>query len=216
MNIYVKEVPDSICFLPISRGLMLRSRAVAVLLIVAAPQHSVDAALFPPLAPPRPDELLSKVAEFVLRAKLRECSEINVSVKDGGGMLFGSVEGVSVQGRGWSSAQRLSCRTLDMQVGKTVIDFSALATQRKIVMQKPSIGAADMTFTAADWGNFLMHPLFTANVAAEIARTAAPAVRFSRTGVRLLPDSVLFPIQWDGTTLNAKLFVSVCPCKTLR
>ena len=166
---------------------------------------ATSAALFPPLAPPRPDELLSKVAELVLRARLRESQEIQVTVKDGGGMLLGSVDGVSVRGRGWCTPQRLSCRSLEMQVGKTSIDFSALASQRRIVMQKPSIGSADITFTAKDWDNFLNHPLFAAAVADRRSSTTAPSVKFARTGTRLLADGVTFPLQWAGEIFRAKL-----------
>ena len=162
--------------------------------------------LFPSIAPPRPDELLSRVAELVLRARLRESKEIRVDVKDGGAMLFGTVEGVTVTGRGWCTPQRLSCRTLDMKVGKTAIDFGALASQRRIVMQKPSIGSADISFSAADWSNFLSHPLFTAAVAGRIRTTNAPSVAFSRGGARLMPDGVSFPLQWGDTTLSARLW----------
>ena len=123
-----------------------------LLLIAAA------AGLFP-LAPPNPAQLLSKVAELVLRTRLKTSGKVAVDVQDGGAMFVGRVNGVRVTGSDWITPLRLSCRQLDVSVGQTAIDFGALATQQKILLQKPSVGSAKITFTAEDWSNFLSHPL---------------------------------------------------------
>ena len=164
------------------------------------------ASLFPSLAPPPPGELLSKVAEIVLRARLRECGAVQVQVKDTGGLLFGSVEGVRVSGRRWSTPLKLSCRSLDVSVGRTAIDFGALAAKQRIVLQRPSTGKAEISFTADDWDSFLAHPLFQAAVAAKCAATSANVV-FVRGGTRLCreDETVVFPVRWCGELCDARL-----------
>ena len=140
-------------------GPRVTSARVTMLAVVLV---ATSAALFPPLAPPRPDELLSKVAELVLRPSEGVAGDTSHS-EGWGGMPLGSVDGVSVRGR-LVHATAPICRSLEMQVGKTSI--LSVPRQRRIVMQKPSIGSAT-PFTAADWDNFLNHPLFAAVVATD-------------------------------------------------
>jgi hypothetical protein len=93
---------------------------------------------------------------------------------------------------------KLSCRELDVTVGRTTIDVPALITTRRIVLQNAAIGDATMVFSGADWQNFLMHPLMSKALADRrcvapcpsniISFTAAdegtqPIVTVSRDGV---------------------------------
>jgi hypothetical protein len=67
---------------------------------------------------------------------------------------------------------KLSCRELDVTVGRTAIDVPALVTTRRIVLQNAAIGDATMVFSGADWQNFLMHPLMSKALADR--RSVAP------------------------------------------
>ena len=115
--------------------------------------------LFPgPLAPPAPSRLLSQVAEFILRARLRECGSCDIEASaDAASILAGGVKSVRIKGQRWCTPMRLSCRELDIAVGATSVDFPALAS-RRILLKKPALGDATISFTAADWDNFLVHP----------------------------------------------------------
>ena len=168
-------------------------------------------ALFPGLAPPpSPDGLLSKVAELILRARLRECESCEIAVDaQPSSLLGGAVDGVRVNGKRWCTPLKLSCDSLDVQVGQTSVDFSALVTKQRIDLKRPAEGSATIKFTAEDWDNFLLHPGFK-EIVTRRRRTdpTPPDFAFSRKGgTRMLPSagSIAFPVRWDGATLMATL-----------
>ena len=172
----------------------------------------VSAALFPSLAPPTPDRLLSQVAELVLRTRLRECGSCDISVQaDPASLLSGGVNGVRVSGRNWCTPMQLSCRALDFDVGSTAVDLVALSTQQRILLKRPAEGSATICFAASDWDSFLLHPQLAACVAARRAAAPAPAVSFSQSGgTRLLVSKsgegvVAFPVRFGGVELAARL-----------
>ena len=161
-----------------------------------------------------PDRLLSQIAELVLRTRLRECGSCEVAVRaEPSSVLSGAVDRVKVRGRRWCTPMRLSCATLDVEVGRTAVDFGALATKRRILLRAPATGSAQIRFTARDWDGFLLHPLMREAVAARQAlEPHAPALTFSGGGgTRLLPGTpgsdgaVLFPVRAAKTELSAEL-----------
>lgn len=172
------------------------------------------------LQPPDPSALLSTVATLVLQARLREAGSIDVCVDaTPTSLLSGGVDGVRVRGRGWCTPLRLSCSALDMDVGATAIDPSALLTQRKIVLKRPALGRAQIHFRDADWDSFLVHPLMDSAIDARRATAAAAApavVSFARARSRIRPPSassqsgaVEFTLMWGGEALRARLTQSV-------
>ena len=168
-------------------------------------------ALMPPLPPfaPKPTDLLATTAELILRAKLRKAAAVKVDV-DGSGpeLIGGAVRGVRVRGSDWNTPMSLSCRTLDVSVGRASIDFPALATQQRILLKQPALGSAAIRFSAADWGSFLAHPLMSEALSGFAARAPAPrpsSVRFRRDGATLTPGEAVFFVSWEGEQLAARL-----------
>ena len=126
------------------------------------------------LAPPSPDVLLARAAELVLRARLSERDEVRVQVSGGSRMLSGGVEAVSVHGTRWCTPLRLSCRRIDLSVGRTDVDLPSLVSRQRIVLRRPAEGSASIFFSARDWDNFLAHPQMAVAVAARRGRSGAP------------------------------------------
>lgn len=164
-------------------------------------------AIFPSLAPPSPQRLLSQVAELVLRARLRQCDSCEIDVKaDPASVLAGGVNGVTVRGRNWCTPMQLSCRSLDVDVGSTAIDLVALTTKQRILLKQPAEGAAAIRFSASDWDSFLLHPQLASCVAARRSLAPAPSVEFSKAGgTRLRDGCVAFPVRFGGVGLAARL-----------
>lgn len=160
------------------------------------------------LAPPSPDVLLARAAELVLRARLSERDEVRVQVSGGSRMLSGGVEAVSVHGTRWCTPLRLSCRRIDLSVGRTDVDLPSLVSRQRIVLRRPAEGSASIFFSARDWDNFLAHPQMAVAVAARRGRSGAPAVAFG-SGTELRPGSdggaVRFPVRWGDEPLVATL-----------
>jgi len=186
-------------------------RILSVWLLVSAPPAAAMN-LFN-LAPPSPVTVLaSTVAELVLRARLREVQKVEVHVDSSpAGLLAGRVDGVSVSGRGWCTPMRLSCRSVQLNVGTTALDIPALLSSRRIVLQSPATGTATICFSPADWDNFLRHPLLLASLKQRRTAAPAPEVLF-RPGARVLPPpfnehagGIQFPVEWDGQPLIARL-----------
>jgi len=98
-------------------------------------------------------QLLSSVAEIVLRSRLRSPTRVAVEVQSTlPELLSGSVRGVRVWGRDWCTPLRLSCRSLDVRVGSTAIDGTALFATRRILLQKPAMGdTANLRTRVSDW-----------------------------------------------------------------
>ena len=92
-------------------------------------------------------------------------------------LLQGGVKSVRVRGKGWCTPLQLSCSSLDVAVGSTKIDVGALVTKQAILLQQPARGSAEISFTARDWDQFLVHPLMTEAIARREARLARAARR---------------------------------------
>ena len=117
--------------------------------------------------------------------------------------------GWRARGKRWCTPLKLSCDSLDVQVGQTSVDFSALVTKQRVDLKRPAEGSATIKFTAEDWDNFLLHPGFK-EIVTRRRRTdpTPPDFAFSRKGgTRMLPSagSIAFPVRWDGATLMATL-----------
>jgi hypothetical protein len=118
-------------------------------------------------------QTLSTVAKLVLQSRLQELQSVDVQVKASPlSILGGGVDGVRVHGTKWCTPMKLSCRELNVKVGRTAIDVTALITTRRIVLQNSAMGVATMVFSGADWQNFLMHPLMSKALADR--RSVAP------------------------------------------
>ena len=159
------------------------------------------------LPPPDPAVLLSSVAKLVLRSRLRELQSVDVQVRAGpAAILGGGVDGVRVSGRGWCTPMMLSCRMLDVNVGRTAIDVPSLVSTRRILLQRPAEGEAKMRFSGADWQNFLRHPLFSAALANRRLIVPCPELSFAATRATVQPKGIEFSLQWGNEAVVARLF----------
>lgn len=139
-------------------------------------------ASFFPFAPPDPSgDLLSGAASFALRSYLVECGSVDVAVDaNAATLLAGTVSRVDITGTNWRSRKELTCRSLRMSVGEAALDPGALVAERLIKLRRPSRGDAEIVFTAADFANFLAHPLVTAAAQERGATASGDAMRFAR------------------------------------
>ena len=139
-------------------------------------------ASFFPFAPPDPSgDLLSGAASFALRSYLVECGSVDVAVDaNAATLLAGTVSRVDITGTNWRSRKELTCRSLRMSVGEAALDPGALVAERLIKLRRPSHGDAEIVFTAADFANFLAHPLVTAAAQERGATASGDAMRFAR------------------------------------
>jgi len=164
-------------------------------------------------APPRPptvDSLISTIAEAVLWGRLREAQRVEVTVDTGSplALLGGAVQGVRIRGAGWCTPLQLSCRSLDVSVGRTAVDVGALVTKRAILLQWPATGDATICFSAKDWSSFLAHPLCIEAISARlredrpIGTSAAPSFG---SKVSFADGAICFPVKWGSTELCAVL-----------
>jgi hypothetical protein len=181
-------------------------------LIIALALFAVtDALLTPRLAPP-PDPLslaLSGAAKLVLESRLQEVQSVEVHVRASPlSIMGGGVDGVRVIGRGWCTPMRLSCRILDVSVGRTVIDVEALVRSRRILLRRAAMGDATMVFNGIDWQNFLEHPLMVAAIADRRLAAPCPKISFagaSRRAAVVRDDGVEFALRWGESSLVARL-----------
>ena len=139
-------------------------------------------ASFFPFAPSDPSgDLLSGAASFALRSYLVECGSVDVAVDaNAATLLAGTVSRVDITGTNWRSRKELTCRSLRMSVGEAALDPGALVAERLIKLRRPSHGDAEIVFTAADFANFLAHPLVTAAAQERGATASGDAMRFAR------------------------------------
>lgn len=159
------------------------------------------------LAPPDPAVLLSGVAKLVLKSRLRELQSVDVKVQaTPAAILGGGVDGVRVTGRGWCTPLRLSCRMLDVRVGRTSIDVPALVGSRRILLRRAARGDATMRFSSADWSNFLRHPLFAKAVADRRTVDPCPEVRLAGSRAAVRPDGVEFSLRWGDDDVIARIY----------
>jgi hypothetical protein len=158
----------------------------------------------PGFGSPQPGEVLSRVAEVGLKLKLARHRGVAIDVTASPGkILAGGVEGVKVSGAEWASPGRLTCKSLDVSVGETVVDLPKLLTpfSPQIVMKVPAKGRAEIVFNAQDWGNFLVHPL--------VGRATLPLgeFRFSRLGAAVDAERqcASFAGTWRGAEVRMEL-----------
>ena len=165
-------------------------------------------ALLSPFAPPDPvSQALSGVAKLVLESRLQELQSVEVQVRASPlAILGGGVDGVRVSGRGWCTPMRLSCRELDVSVGRTAIDVQALVSSRRILLQRAAEGDATMVFSGADWQNFLEHPLMSAAIANRRRTVPCPCISFAGSRAAVRPDGVEFTLRWGDDALQARLY----------
>ena len=125
---------------------------------------------------------LSSAATLILRAILKECKSVDVSVAGISKIPTGTVDGVKLRGVDWRSPKALTCREITADVGRTSIDPRSLLSQARIVFRQPVEGRATVTFNEADFGNFLVHPMIRAAPLGARGR-----VDFAQSGVRIDP-----------------------------
>ena len=85
-----------------------------------------------------------------------------------------------------STPMLLSCRVLDVNVGRTAVDVQSLVASRRILLRSAAMGDATMVFDGDDWRNFLDHPLMAAAIddasrPVREFRSSDPASRFAMT-----------------------------------
>lgn len=145
--------------------------------------------------------LIESIAVLILKTRLARYDRVDVQVDASPlGLIQGKVEGVTIEGTEWASPVALTSRYLHFSLGRTAIDYQALLMERRINLLPPKPeGRATILFSASDFGNLLVHPLFKAE--------AAKAVRgspfdFDGASVRIKEGSVLFSGDWNGESYD--------------
>uniref|UniRef100_A0A383VV08 Uncharacterized protein n=1 Tax=Tetradesmus obliquus TaxID=3088 RepID=A0A383VV08_TETOB len=145
-------------------------------------------------------DILENVTCLALRARLKECRAVKTSIScDTWSLLAGRVNGVKIHGEGWRSPLNLTAQVLEATVGEASLDPSAVLFKQQILLTNVPVGTARVMFNAADFGNFLVHPLMT-----EAAKEAVQghAFAFDQASVRIQPPSAVPPeglVEFTGT-----------------
>lgn len=66
---------------------------------------------------------------------------------------------MTVKGRGWKSPLGLTCRAIEATVNECSLDMGRVISNQKLVLTTPAEGRAMVALSAADFGNFITHPL---------------------------------------------------------
>eukprot|EP00967_Tisochrysis_lutea_P135722 scaffold241249_cov34-Tisochrysis_lutea.AAC.2 len=181
-----------------------------LLLALLSPAHGLFRIPPPPQAAPI-DGLISTVAEAILRGRLQQADRVEVRVDSGSPieLISGTVRGVRVRGSNWCTPMRLSCRSLEVSVGRAAVDVPSLITKQAITLVQPAIGKATISFSAADWGSFLEHPLFIQAISAKLSASKTSLRReppkFGSASVSFEEGVIRFPVLWDSIKLDVRL-----------
>ena len=145
------------------------------------------------LAPPDiSGDLLASVATLVLRGVLRSADDVRFVVDcSAGDLIQGRVDGVTLSGERWVSPLNLTCERIRCVVGAVEIDTIALLTKQSVELRTTPEGTCEVSFTAGDFGNFLVHPQFE-NAVRRSRREWGFDFTFRRDGVRLEDGAVVF------------------------
>ncbi|KAL3910943.1 MAG: hypothetical protein SGPRY_008878 [Prymnesium sp.] len=145
-------------------------------------------------------------AEAILRSRLEAADSISVRLSSPPArLLTGAVDSVQVSGVGWCTPLRLSCRSVDVRVGRTSLDFPQILSSARILLQSPARGHATIRFSPSDWDGFLAHPLLSKALSAYRRERDAPTVRFKGSTVIEGTGSVRFACAWGAAPMVASL-----------
>eukprot|EP00882_Tetradesmus_deserticola_P011787 GHRQ01012473.1.p1 GENE.GHRQ01012473.1~~GHRQ01012473.1.p1 ORF type:complete len:218 (+),score=58.84 GHRQ01012473.1:180-833(+) len=114
-------------------------------------------------------------------------------------LLAGRINAVKIHGEGWRSPLNLTAQVLEATVGAASLDPAAVLFKQQIQLTNTPVGTARVLFSAADFGNFLVHPLMT-----EAAKQAVQghAFAFDQASVRIQPPFAVPPegaVNFTGT-----------------
>jgi hypothetical protein len=105
--------------------------------------------------------LVSQLAIVALKLRLarQESVDCQVAPLQPLDLMQGRVGPVTVTGTAWQSGLGLTCRAIQARVETCELDLKRLLSDRKLVLQVPALGQAQIVMDAQDFGNFMGHPL---------------------------------------------------------
>ncbi|KAG7346439.1 hypothetical protein IV203_005507 [Nitzschia inconspicua] len=104
--------------------------------------------------------LISNLACMALKRRLKDQTLVTCDLTtDSNSLLMGRVGPVTVKGRSWRSSLGLTCRAIEATVDECRLDMGRIITKQKLVLTTPAEGCAMVALSAADFGNFITHPL---------------------------------------------------------
>lgn len=144
--------------------------------------------------------VVENVATLTIKAVLRESHKADVRCKvqcNAKDLLQGNLEAAEVQGANWMSPLGLTCRTIDVKVGKVSLDMDFLFRQQALKFPLPPTGEAKIEFNEKDFENLLLHPLLTA---APVKGHKLEKFEFMRGDCKINPSTktICFAGRWKG------------------
>ena len=127
--------------------------------------------------------LISQLAVMALKRRLAGHTSVTCDVPGvSPQLLFGKVGPVTVSGTGWQSGLGLTCRAIEATVDTCELDIQRVVAQQKLSLIRPARGKAMIALNAADFGNFITHPLIKSpTIPVKNGQQSAP-IKFKKEG----------------------------------
>lgn len=144
-------------------------------------------------------ELISQLAIVALKIRLEahDGVQCRVTANTGDMAWRGRVGPVTVQGKGWESPLRLTCRAIEATVQECELDFVRVVRDKKLKLTVPAKGSAMIALNPTDFGNFITHPLLTPPKHTLIDGSPPDRIEFRKGNVDIDPPSGC--VRFDGT-----------------
>mmetsp|Transcript_34106 Transcript_34106/g.67811 ORF Transcript_34106/g.67811 Transcript_34106/m.67811 type:complete len:318 (+) Transcript_34106:125-1078(+) len=156
--------------------------------------------------------LISNLAIVALKMRLKDQTHVgcDVTASSTDILLKGQVGPVTVKGRGWKSRLGLTCRAIEATVDKCLLDVGRIVSNQKLVLTTPAEGNAMVALNAADFGNFITHPLMKTPDIPEIQGLAGESaqLKFLKEDVTIDPSTGA--VSFYGSYLDAKWRFDLC------
>lgn len=143
--------------------------------------------------------LISQLAVVALKLRLADHRHVACDVQaKSADLLKGRVGPVTVKGRGWESGLGLTCRAIEATVDECALDIERVIKNQKLVLTTAALGRAMIALDAADFGNFITHPLL---------RPPSSGIAFLKDDVRIdaRRAAVYFYADVDGEQWMCRL-----------
>lgn len=152
--------------------------------------------------------LISQLAIVALKLRLADHTDVSCDVTCSSTdlLLRGNVGPVTVKGKGWRSGRGLTCRAIEATVDSCELDVNRILTKRKLVLTTPASGKAMIALNAADFGNFITHPLMRPpSVAVDSSNTET--IEFVKEDVRIdhATGTITFFTSFNGQKWECSL-----------
>eukprot|EP00536_Pseudo-nitzschia_multiseries_P013900 jgi/Psemu1/213138/e_gw1.629.63.1 len=140
---------------------------------------------------------------MALKRRLTDQSHVSCDLmSDSNNLLFGRVGPVTVKGRGWQSPLGLTCRAIEATVGECSLDMGRVISNQKLVLTTPAEGRAMIALSAADFGNFITHPLMKPPSPPINGDNSSSRLVFHKENVSVEPSTGL--VSFYGTYADSK------------